>query len=92
MIDSGEVKNQTDLSIKLGISKVRVSQVLSLLKLNDELIEAVEKIGNPMPTRIVTERMLKKCLNSPEMYEDLLSRLSSLNYEKPTKSSYQMQS
>ena len=76
MIDSGEVKNQTNLSQKLGVSKVHVCRVLSLLKLNDELIEAVQKIGNPMPTHIVTERMLQKCLNSPELYKSVLSRLS----------------
>jgi hypothetical protein len=75
MLDSGEVKNQTDLAQKLSISKVRVCQILSLLKLNDELIDVVEKIGNPMKTQIVTERMLRECLNSSEIYEALLSRL-----------------
>jgi len=38
MIISGEVKNQSDLAQKLGISEVHVYCVLSLLKLNDELI------------------------------------------------------
>jgi hypothetical protein len=76
MMNSGEVKNQSDLAHKLGISKVRVCTVLSLLKLNTDLIDAVERIGNPMPTRIVTERMLRECLNSPELYESVLSRLS----------------
>jgi hypothetical protein len=79
MIDSGEAKNQTDLAQKLGISKVHVCRVLSLLKLNDELIYAVENIGNPMSTRIVTERMLRKCLSSPKFYKSVLSRLSNLN-------------
>jgi len=76
LIDSGEVKNQTDLAQKLGVSKIRVCQVLSLLKLNDELVEAVEKIGDPMPTRIVTERILRKCLYSPEICKAILSRIS----------------
>jgi len=76
LIDSGEAENQTDLALKLGVSKVHVSRVLSLLKLNDELIDAVEKIGNPMPTRTVTERMLRECLNSPELCKSVLSRLS----------------
>lgn len=74
-MDSGEVKNQTDLALKLGISKVRVCQVLSLLKLNNEIIDAVEKTGNPMPTRIFTERMLRECLKSPEMFNTTLSHL-----------------
>jgi hypothetical protein len=80
MMDSGEVRNQTDLAIKLGVSKVHVSRVISLLKLNSDLLDAVEKLGNPMPTRIVTERMLRECLKSPEMYKSLLSCLS--NYMK----------
>jgi hypothetical protein len=75
MIDSGEAKNQTDLALKFSISKVQVCQILSLLKLNDELIDAVENIGNPMPTQVVTERMLRERLKSSEIYEALLSRL-----------------
>jgi hypothetical protein len=76
MIDSGEVKNQTDLALKLGVSKVHVCRALSLLQLNDELVDAVEKIGDPVPSRIVTERMLRECLNSSEMYRALVSRLN----------------
>jgi hypothetical protein len=80
MIETGEAKNQSDLAYKLGISKERMCQVLSLLKLNTDLIDAVEKIGNPIPTWIVTERMLRDCLNSPELYKSVLSRLN--NYMK----------
>ena len=79
IIDSGEVKNHSDLALKLGISKLHVCRVLSLLKLNDDLIEAVEKMGDPMPTRIVTERMLQECLKSPEMYKSILSCLKTIN-------------
>ena len=78
MIDSGEAKNQSDLALKLSISKVCVCQILSLLKLNSKLIEAVEKIGNPMPARIVTERMLRECLKSSEMCNTTLSRLKNV--------------
>jgi hypothetical protein len=80
MIDSGEVKDQTELALKLGISKVHASRVLSPLKLNADLIDAIEKIGNPLPTRIVTERMLRECLNSQEKYKSALSRLR--NFKK----------
>jgi hypothetical protein len=80
LIDSGVAKSQTDLPLKLGVSKVHVCRVPSLLKLNDELIDAVEKIANPMPTRIVTERMLRECLKFPEMCKSILSRLS--NFEQ----------
>ncbi len=38
MIDNGQVKNQSDLARKLGISKARVTQILSLLKLDSLII------------------------------------------------------
>ena len=62
MIDSGKVKNQSDLARKLGVSRVRVSQVLSLLNLDIKLLEVIEKLGDPMSNRIVTERMLRDFL------------------------------
>lgn len=34
MIDSGQVKNQSDLARKLGISRARVTQTLNLLRLD----------------------------------------------------------
>jgi biotin operon repressor len=52
MIDTGEVKNQAALSRKLDISRARVSQVLSILQLDKNLIEAVEQLGNTMPAQI----------------------------------------
>ncbi len=76
MIDTGEVKNQSDLARKLSISRVRVSQVLRLLKLNVKIIEAVEKLGDPMPSRITTERMMREYLRHPELYyEYVLKRI-----------------
>jgi hypothetical protein len=92
MIESGEVKNQSDLAQKLGISKVRVCHVLSLLKLNTDLIDAIEKLGNPMPTRVATERMLRECLKSPELHKSLLSHLSNYVKQDPIILPNQMQS
>jgi hypothetical protein len=59
MINSGEVKNQSDLARKLGVSRVRICQVLSLLKLDIEQIKAIEKLGDPMPKRYISERKLR---------------------------------
>ncbi len=66
MIDSGEVKNQSDLARKLGVSRVRISQVLSLLKLDVIVIDAIEKLGDSMPKCYISEhklRSLVKLLN-----------------------------
>jgi hypothetical protein len=70
MVDSGEVKNQPDLARKLGVSQARVCQVLSLLKLDDELIKAIEKLGDPISKRIVTERMLREYFKQPELHHE----------------------
>ena len=45
MIDSGKVKNQADLALKLGVSRVRIHQILSLLKLNSLIIQKLESYG-----------------------------------------------
>ena len=67
MIDTGEVKNQAALARKLGISRARVSQVLSILQLDKNLIEAVEQLGDTMPAQIIAERILRNYLLNPEM-------------------------
>jgi biotin operon repressor len=67
MIDTGEAKNQVALARKLGISRARVSQVLSILQLDKNLIETVEQLGDTMPAQIITERILRNYLLNPEM-------------------------
>jgi len=48
MIDNGQVKNQSDLARKLGISRARVTQILNLLRLDNNIIDNLEQIGDPM--------------------------------------------
>jgi len=59
MIDSGHAKNQSSLAQKLGISRARVTQILRLLKLDSLIIQELEKFGDPLKSRIITERMLR---------------------------------
>lgn len=63
MIDSGEVKNQSELARKLGISRARVTQILSLLKLDSFSIQELEKLGDPLKSKIITERMLQSYIH-----------------------------
>lgn len=65
MIDNGQVKNQSDLARKLGISRVRVHQILSLLKLDFLIIQELEKFSDPLKSKIITERMLRRMLTNP---------------------------
>ena len=76
MIEIEEVKNQSELALKLGISRARVSQVLNILKLDEKLISAINQLGDPMQGKIVSICLLNKCFKNPELYKhELLSRL-----------------
>ena len=63
MIDNGQVKNQSGLARKLGISRVRICQILSLLKLDPLIVQELEKLGDPLKLKIITERMLRPYVN-----------------------------
>jgi len=59
MIDSGEVKSQAELARLKDISRARVTQILNLLKLNSNIIQELEKLGDPLNAKIITERNLR---------------------------------
>ncbi len=72
MIDSGEVKNQSDLAKLKGISRARVTQILNLLKLDSLIIQELEKFGDPLKSRIITERMLRLYVNKSQQEQQYL--------------------
>ncbi len=55
--------NKADLARKLSMSRARVTQLLNLLKLPDELIGKVEEVGDYWERRHVTERMLRRTVD-----------------------------
>ena len=59
MIDSGKVKNQSELAKLIGITRARVTQILNLLKLDGSIIDNLEQIGDPMDQKIFNERKLR---------------------------------
>ena len=76
MIKTSEVKNQSGLAEKLGISRARVSQVLNILKLDEKLISIIEQLGDPMQGKIVSICMLSKYMKNPKQHKsELMSRL-----------------
>ena len=79
MIDKRQVKNQSDLARKLGVSRARVTQILSLLKLDSLILQELEKLGNPLKSRIITERMLRSYVNKSQQEQKVL-----LNILKPS--------
>ena len=62
MIESGKARNESDLARKIGLSRVRVCQYVRLLKLDGSVIKTIEKLGDPLTNRVITERMLRPYL------------------------------
>ncbi|TFG90007.1 MAG: hypothetical protein E4G71_05935 [Candidatus Atribacteria bacterium] len=79
MIDMSEVKTQAELARIKGISRARVTQMLNLLKLDSLIIQELEKLGDPLKSKIITERMLRPYVNkSPQEQKALLNILKTL--------------
>ena len=79
MIDFGEVKSQSELAKLKCISRARVTQILDLLKLDSLIVEELEKLDDPLESRIVTERMLRPYVNkSFREQKELLYTLKTL--------------
>jgi len=65
MLRSGKYVSQSALARKLGVSRVRVTQVLNLLRLTPEALEKVAGLGDPLTSPIVTERKLRPLIALP---------------------------
>ena len=77
MIDSGQARNESDLARQIGISRVRVNQIIRLLKLDKQVIEIIEQLGDPMKSRIITERCLRNYLKkSPEKQRTFIQEIT----------------
>ena len=66
MLRSGKYTSQTALARKLGVSRARVNQMLRLLKLPPEVQEPVARMGDPLPSRKVSERKLRTLLSATQ--------------------------
>jgi putative transposase len=59
-IENGESQSRADLARSLGVSRTRVTQVLNLLKLSPEVIEALEYLGESVPQTSISEHRLRE--------------------------------
>jgi len=63
----------------VGISRVRIHQILSLLKLNSLVVQELEKLGDPLKSKIITGHMLRPYVNkSFREQKELLYALKTL--------------
>ena len=49
----------TELARKLRVSRARVTQVMRLLRLTPAVLQRIAELGDPLPSPIITERMLR---------------------------------
>ena len=54
-----EELSRAELARKLGFSRARVTQMLTLLELPDNLISEIEEMGDHWIRQLVTERQLR---------------------------------
>jgi len=75
-----EELSRADLARKLGLSRARVTQMLNLLKLPEELFREIEELGDYWDRQLVTERQLRNSIcffRNQELYE--LTTLNEIN-------------
>ena len=61
-----EELSRAELARKIGYSRARVTQMLNLLKLPDELISVIEGMGDYWKQRLLTERSLRERAVEPD--------------------------
>jgi hypothetical protein len=59
-LDTGEVRFRADLARRSGVSPMRITYLLSLLKLAPAIQEFVRSLPPGTPERMVTERSLRQ--------------------------------
>jgi hypothetical protein len=62
-LDNGDQASPADLARQLAISRARVAQVWHLLKLAPEVVRTIVALGDPLPSRIITERTLRSIVH-----------------------------
>lgn len=73
---SGRYKSKADLARHLGVSRVRVVQVLDLLKLCPKVINKVSELGETFTRKIIGEKTLRPLVRlSFEKQQDKIAQL-----------------
>ena len=62
-LETAKYPSQAALARELGVSRVRVTQILRLLKLSPEVLEKIAELGDPLISLIMTERKLRLLVN-----------------------------
>ena len=76
LLDSGQFENKAELARHLGVSRVRVLQILDLLKLCPTVVSKVSALGETFKGKILGEKTLRPLVKlSFEKQQDKISQL-----------------
>ena len=70
-MEAGNFRSQREFARAIGLSHGRVSQVLGLLRLCSDVLEALDALGDPLYSWKVTERKLRPFTNLPKLEQKL---------------------
>jgi hypothetical protein len=65
LLESGAVRFRADLARRCGLSAMRITQILALLKLAPSIVEWIRSLPPGTPERMVTERALRAITQLP---------------------------
>lgn len=75
LLSTGVCVSRADLARQLGVTRARVTQVLSLLALTPEVIDGLTTLGDPLPGPTVSEHRLRALLKRPATEQKLEVRM-----------------
>jgi hypothetical protein len=67
MLDQGMVENQSQLAGQVGLTRSRVTQLLNLLKLPPDIVQALSNTQEHVEVAFFTERRLRRLTRLPSL-------------------------
>ena len=67
LLESGEAKNQSDIARREGVSRVRVCQVMCMLRLAPEIQQHILAMPETIRRPVITERVLRPVAQLPDI-------------------------
>jgi hypothetical protein len=64
---------------------MRVNQILRMLQLNPQIIQAIKNLGDPLPSHRITERILRSLINQPLKNQVVFLRKKGVDISGKTK-------
>lgn len=76
MLGKGTFKTYPELARELGVSRVRVVQMLNLLKLDEKVLEIIYNFGEKLDSKIFGEKTLRPLIKlSPEKQRKIVESI-----------------